>query len=67
MHTMIYKLTSSNMKNLKKYGYCFLLITVFSCQNDSEVETVFYLRRFLIQPLFLLLFIPAFYLQKKQH
>jgi len=27
---------------------------------------LFYIRRFLIQPLFLLLFIPAFYLQKKQ-
>lgn len=27
---------------------------------------LFYLRRFLIQPVFLLLFIPAFYLQKKQ-
>ncbi|MFY7758816.1 MAG: exosortase F system-associated membrane protein, partial [Flavobacterium stagni] len=26
---------------------------------------LFYLRRFLIQPLFLLLFVPAFYYQKR--
>jgi exosortase F-associated protein len=27
---------------------------------------VFYVRRFLIQPLFIILFIPAFYYQKRQ-
>jgi exosortase F-associated protein len=35
--------------------------------DESYNFLLFYLRRFLIQPLFLLLFIPAFYLQKKQH
>jgi exosortase F-associated protein len=35
--------------------------------DESYNFLLFYLRRFLIQPLFILLFIPAFYLQKKQH
>jgi exosortase F-associated protein len=34
--------------------------------DESYNFLLFYLRRFLIQPLFLILFIPAFYLQKKQ-
>lgn len=39
----------------------FLLIT-YSDHNNNFV--LFYVRRFLIQPLFLLLFVPAFYYQK---
>ena len=31
----------------------------------NEKMTLFYIRRFLIQPIFILLFIPAFYYQKK--
>lgn len=31
----------------------------------TEKMTIFYLRRFIIQPIFLILFIPAFYYQKK--
>jgi exosortase F-associated protein len=33
--------------------------------NENQKMTLFYVRRFLIQPLFLLLFIPAFFYQKK--
>ena len=32
----------------------------------TEKMTIFYLRRFIIQPIFLILFIPAFYYQKKE-
>lgn len=32
--------------------------------EDHQKMTLFYIRRFLIQPLFLLLFIPAFYVQR---
>ena len=31
----------------------------------TEKMTLFYLRRFIIQPIFLILFVPAFYYQKK--
>ncbi|WP_396176323.1 exosortase F system-associated membrane protein [Flavobacterium sp.] len=43
----------------------FFIVLLFL--DESYNFLLFYLRRFLIQPLFLLLFIPAFYLQKKQH
>lgn len=33
--------------------------------NDPDMLLLFYIRRFLIQPLFLLLFVPAFYYQNK--
>ena len=39
------------------------LILNFSSQPDYLY--VFYIRRFLIQPLFLILFVPAFYYQRK--
>ena len=39
------------------------LILNFSSKPDYLV--VFYIRRFLIQPLFLILFVPAFYYQRK--
>nr|WP_136668499.1 exosortase F system-associated protein [Flavobacterium sp. H122] len=39
-----------------------LLLTYF---DQSYAMVLFYVRRFLIQPLFLILFIPAFYYQKK--
>lgn len=35
-----------------------------SFYNDNFL--IFYIRRFIIQPIFLLLFVPAFYVQKKQ-
>lgn len=45
-----------------------LLITAFFIvlsANDVNLLLLFYIRRFLIQPLFLILFLPAFYYQKK--
>ena len=54
-------------------GYLFLalfliLIIVFfgllHFSNQPDYLILFYIRRFLIQPLFLVLFIPAFYYQK---
>ena len=38
---------------------------VLSYFGEANVMTLFYIRRFLIQPLFLLLFLPAFYYQKQ--
>lgn len=46
-----------------------LLITVFfgmlQFNNQPNYLILFYIRRFLIQPLFLVLFVPAFYYQKR--
>ncbi|WP_333696159.1 exosortase F system-associated membrane protein [Flavobacterium sp.] len=42
----------------------FICLLNFGDQNSNFV--LFYVRRFLIQPLFLVLFIPAFYFQKRQ-
>jgi exosortase F-associated protein len=41
----------------------FFLVLLYLDQNNSML--LFYIRRFIIQPLFLLLFIPAFYYQNK--
>ncbi|MDN3724501.1 exosortase F system-associated protein [Aequorivita sp. SDUM287046] len=41
--------------------FCFLIIT---SEGTTEHFILFYVRRFLIQPLFLLLLLPAFYFQK---
>ncbi len=41
----------------------FVILILYSEDNKM---TLFYLRRFLIQPIFLLLFLPAFYFQKMQ-
>ena len=45
-----------------------ILITAFFCIlylfKNEENFLLFYVRRFLIQPLFLILFLPAFYYQK---
>lgn len=50
------------------YGLFFaVLITVFFIiinTDDVNLLLLFYVRRFLIQPLFLILFLPAFYYQK---
>lgn len=46
----------------------FLMISFFFVllkMGESGKMTIFYIRRFIIQPLFLMLFIPAFYYQKK--
>lgn len=38
---------------------------VLSYFGEANKMTLFYIRRFLIQPIFLLLFVPAFYYQKQ--
>ena len=38
---------------------------VLSYFGETNKMTLFYIRRFIIQPIFLLLFIPAFYYQKQ--
>ena len=43
-----------------------LFIGITSFLDEKSNFLLFYVRRFLIQPLFLVLFIPAFYFQKKQ-
>ncbi len=42
-----------------------LFFIVYQYFAQTNKMTLFYIRRFLIQPVFLLLFIPAFYFQKK--
>ena len=42
-------------------SFFFVLIKL----GESSKMTLFYIRRFIIQPIFLMLFIPAFYYQKK--
>ncbi len=43
-----------------------LLFSLFYSMDHPSTFLVFYVRRFLIQPLFIILFIPAFYYQKRQ-
>lgn len=43
---------------------CILSYLLFLSQNPDYL-VLFYIRRFLIQPIFILLLIPAFYFQKK--
>ena len=53
------------------YGFLFILsftaflMLVFSTESSQHM-TLFYIRRFLIQPIFLLILLPAFYVQKKK-
>lgn len=45
-----------------------LIISFYAILNffdESHKTTLFYIRRFIIQPIFILLFIPAFYFQKQ--
>jgi exosortase F-associated protein len=49
--------------------FIFLIATFFLLLRFSDATNnfvLFYIRRFLIQPLLLLLFVPAFYFQKQQ-
>lgn len=41
------------------------MLVLLHCFDEGQKMILFYVRRFLIQPLFLLLFIPAFFYQKK--
>ncbi len=52
------------------YGLAFVLLFALFCvllftSEEGPHMFLFYVRRFLIQPLFLLLLLPAFYLQKQ--
>jgi exosortase F-associated protein len=51
------------------YGFFFLVLMIaffmVLTYGGEYKEALFYIRRFLIQPIFLILFIPAFYYQKK--
>jgi exosortase F-associated protein len=56
---------------IKFYAIAFLiLITAFfiisNWQLNNQTLVLFYLRRFLIQPIFILILLPAFYYQKVQ-
>lgn len=42
-----------------------LFFGLLKFSNQPDYMLLFYIRRFLIQPLFLVLFLPAFYYQKK--
>jgi len=48
-----------------------ILITIFfgilALDDNPNYLVLFYIRRFLIQPLFLILFVPAFYYQKMKN
>ena len=51
------------------YVIFFIILTaifffVLNFYGETSKMTLFYIRRFLIQPIFLMLFIPAFYYQK---
>ena len=49
------------------FGSILMISFVFTLHffGEENKMTLFYIRRFIIQPIFLLLFIPAFYYQKK--
>lgn len=49
--------------------YLILIVSLFLLLHFTDSSSnfaLFYVRRFLIQPIFLLLFVPAFYYQKQQ-
>jgi exosortase F-associated protein len=49
--------------------YIILIIAFFGLlyyKGETDKMALFYIRRFLIQPLFLLLFLPAFYFQQQK-
>ena len=54
-----------NERNLMLFsGYLFIFLFVILVIVFFDYLILFYIRRFLIQPLFLVLFIPAFYYQQ---
>ncbi|WP_313808388.1 exosortase F system-associated membrane protein [Flavobacterium sp.] len=63
-----------DLQLVKLTGFLYLLFFVvlqlvffgFLFLDNPDYTVLFYVRRFLIQPLFLVLFIPAFYYQQKQ-
>lgn len=71
--TIIYLLFKDNaILRVSVYLYIgiglFLLLLFgcyLACSNSPDYMVLFYIRRFLIQPVLLVLFVPAFYYQKK--
>lgn len=54
------------------YLFFFIILAVafffiLTCFSEPSKMVLFYIRRFLIQPIFLLLFLPAFYFQKQNN
>jgi len=54
------------------YALFFIILVVafffiLSCFSEPSKMALFYIRRFLIQPILLLLFLPAFYFQKQNN
>ncbi len=47
-------------------GLLTAFVILLKSSDKPDYMTLFYIRRFLIQPLLLLLFLPAFYYQKKK-
>lgn len=45
--------------------FVWMLIFLWNATPDSNYQILFYVRRFLIQPVFVLLLLPAFYYHKK--
>lgn len=71
---IIYKLfADKGILKVATYLYLFiglvLVVSFYLYINslNTDYMILFYIRRFLIQPVFLVLFIPAFYYQKKQN
>jgi exosortase F-associated protein len=66
---MIFKSRSIMKLSSILYGVFFVLLMMVFCfllfySESKNLFALFYIRRFLIQPLFLLVLIPAFYFQK---
>lgn len=47
------------------FVFVIAMFSILHFSKHPDYLSLFYIRRFLIQPLFLILFIPAFYYQKK--
>ncbi|PVW17209.1 exosortase F system-associated membrane protein [Marixanthomonas spongiae] len=67
---LLFKKTEILKLSLLLYAVLFLIlalayILLLYTYQEGNYLTLFYVRRFLIQPLFLLILLPAFYFQKK--
>jgi exosortase F-associated protein len=69
---IIFKDIKTVLFSLKFYvisflGLCLVLFLLLNFENLANNLLIFYVRRFLIQPLFLFILVFAFYYQKLQH
>lgn len=69
IHFLFKEISIVKLTSILLFGFFIVLIgMLFLLLNYSthpDYLYVFYIRRFLIQPLFLILFVPAFYYQRK--